>query len=270
MILKSVSEGIKFILSLKTTIPYFLLHLLTFYSLIGFFSILINITSSNMGILGRLFSLGIYLPLFILIGLAYLWVNGAIIDQAKNYPRRKSLTKSFKYSTSKYLTILCAAILYVILTAIFSSLPYIGSILSFILSLFLFFLYPVIIVDNKGCLDSFKKSINTFLKFPLETFVTWLLMSIIGFIIVGIFAIPLISLFLGKIVETLANSTASPMNVNGSQPFLNSLASVFMSSFHSPFFILSLVILCIGFAISSAFQIGTQTRLYINTRKSEI
>lgn len=266
MILKSISEGIKFAFSLNVIIPYIVLYLITFYVMIGLFSTLLNFMPLGTDGFRALLSLGIYLPFFIIIGLAYLWVHGAIIDQAKYYPRRKPLAKSFEYSTSRYLTMLCAAILFGIIMVIISSPPYIGPLLSFVLGLMLFYLYPSIIVDKKRCIESFKKSFNTFMKYPLETFVTWLLTIVLSLIIVGIFALPLI-------VFVFANLTGIPNlpTVTGveQQTVLKSLLPGISNAVHSPYFIIYLFIFCVGLAINSSFEMGTRTRLYINTRRAE-
>jgi hypothetical protein len=266
MILKSISEGIKFAFSLNTIVPYLVLYLITFYVLISFFSNIVDLIPSGAGI-KSLLSLGIYLPILIIIGLIYLWVHGAIVDQAKYYPKRKPLAKSFGYSTSRYLTILCALILYAIIAAIISSPPYIGPLLAIVLNLITFFLYQAIIVDKKGCIESFKKSFNTFMRYPLETFVTWLFMIIITGIIVGIFATPLMIFIFGRV--TLTPELANPAKVEP-QTILRILLPAISDAVRSPYFIIFVFILCIGLAINSAFQIGTKTRLYINTRKIEV
>ncbi len=266
MILKSISEGLKFAFSLNTIVPYLVLYFITFCTLVSFFQNLVNVTSAGTGI-RLLLSLGIYIPIFIIISLAFLWVHGAIIDQAKYYPKRKPLLKSFEYSTSRYLTMFCATILFGIIAVIISSPPYIGFLLSFVLGLILFYLYQVIIVDKKGCIESFKKSFNAFMKHPLEIFVTWLLVTIITLIIVGIFASPLIVFVMTNLTHTTEfgySNTLEPQSI------VQKLLPGISTTIQSPYFVIYLFILCIGLSINSAFQIGTKTRLYINSRKIEI
>ena len=267
MILRSINEGLKFAFSLKIILPYMALYLISFYILIGFFPNVINVISAGTGIYRLLFSLGIFLPILIIIGLIYLWIHGTVIDQARYYPKRKPLIKSFEYSTSRYLTMFCTLILFVIINGIISSPPYIGLFLSFILGLVLFFLFQAVIVDKKGCIESFKKSFNTFIRYPLETFVTWLLVLIISFIIVGIFASPLMFFVLGKLVSMPKLPT--PVGVEP-QTIIGNLLPAISDAVSSPYFIIYLLIVCFGLAYTDAFQIGTKTRLYINTRKIEI
>ncbi|MDI6826570.1 MAG: hypothetical protein QMD36_05320 [Candidatus Aenigmarchaeota archaeon] len=246
MILKSLSEGIRFAFSPKVIVPYLILDLIIGYTLIQFFMGIFDLITMRPGIFGIFLFLGIYLPIFILIGLVYLWVNGAIIDQAKYYPKRRSLAKSFGYSGSRYLTLLCASILYGIIIAIASSPPYIGSLISFVVSLFLFFLYPAIIVDRKGCIDSFKKSFNIFSRYPLETFVTWLVMGIISLIVAAIFASPLLFFVIGWVGMP---RLLTPVGVEP-QTTIKNLLPIISDAVRSPYFIVYLFILCVGLYFS--------------------
>lgn len=268
MISKSIGEGFRFAFSVKRILPYLIMNLIMAYILIGFFRDVANIIMTEVGIPSLLLSLGIYLPTFIIIGLIHLWIKGAIIDQARYFPREKSLIKSFEYSTSKYLTIFCAAILYVILAMIVSFPPYIGAFLSFILSLALYYLYPAIMVDKRGCIKSFKRSYKVFLKYPLETFVTWLVVVVISFIIIGIFTLPLMFYLIGNVFDILQPVEPFEMEVRAKY-LIRPLIQRILASVYSPYFIPYIFLICLALAFNMAFQVGTQTRLYINSRRIE-
>ena len=91
MISKSITEGFKFALSVKRVIPYIILDLIIFYILFYFFSSFINIIRfETFDVFSFLLSMGLFIPAFIIIGLIQLWINGAIMDQAKYFPREKS------------------------------------------------------------------------------------------------------------------------------------------------------------------------------------
>ena len=264
MISKSIGEGFKFAFSVKRVIPYIILDLIAFYVIISFLSSFINmIRLESFNILEFLFSFAILIPAFIIIALVQLWINGAMVDQAKYFPRKRPLTKSFEYSTSRYLTMFCALIIYGIIAWIFSMPRYIGSILIFALTLIFYYLYPVIIVDKKGCLDAFKRSYKTFIRYPLETFVTWLLSVIINLIIVGFFALPLIFLFLSNIVDVFL---LMPTTVDATIEPSNFVPGV-LATVRSPLFVPYLFILIVALSFTKVFTLGVQTRLYINARK---
>jgi hypothetical protein len=268
MITRSISEGFRFAFSVKRVIPYIILNLIIFYVLIGFFSSVITAMRGSMSIFRVLLSFGLLIPAFIVIGLVSLWINGAMIDQAKYFPRKRSLVKSFEYSASRYLSMLGAAIIYGILVTIISSPKYIGFLFSLALNLVFFYLYPAIIVDKKRCIDSFKKSFNTFMKYPLETFVTWILTSIISIIIVGLFALPLLFLFVGSIADLFVEPT---MNVTLKEGiFMRSVLEGIKSAILSPLFIPYLFVFTVALAFNSVFTLGVRTRLYINTKKIEV
>ncbi len=270
-IIKSISEGLRFSISFKRVIPYLIMDLITFYALIDFLGRVLSLILRRISVMSFLLSLGIYIPVFIIIALINLWINGAIIDQAKHYKRRRSLIKSFEYSTSRYLSLFCATVIYAIIVGIVSSPPYIGSLLAFIFSLIFFYIFPAIIVDRKGCIDSFRQSWKVFKSYPLETFVTYLLIMIVGLIIVGVFALPMVFYLIGSLIEpfqtmgtTLANETMTRMLIR------TEIIPRVASSIRSPYFLPYFFIFCIGFAIQKVFSVGTQARLYINIKKREI
>jgi len=228
------------------------------------------IRSESFSVLGFLLSLGLLIPAFIIIGLVQIWINGAMIDQARYFPRDKSLRKSFEYSTSRYLSLLCALIIYGIINGILSMPKYIGTILVFAFSLVMYYLYPAIIVGRKKCVDAFKNSYKVFRRYPLETFVTWLLQSIISLFVIGLFALPLIFLFLGNIVNIfmeiipVVNATTRP------ETFIRSFVPGVLEAVRSPFFVPYLFVLVVGLAFTKLFNLGVQARLYINARKKAL
>jgi hypothetical protein len=224
----------------------------------------IDIFIAKTRIFSLLLLLGIYFPIFLIIGLILLWVNGAIIDQAKYYPKRRSLAESFRYSGSRYLTIFCASILYGIIMAIAASPPYIGFLISFVANLILFYVYQAIIVDKKACIDSFKKSFSLFSKYPLETFIVWLATAIISLMIIAIFGSPLLFFVFSKLTGTFRVETYTGMEA------IKNMIPVISNAIRSPYFIVYLFILCVGLAYAMAFQIGMRTRLYINAKKIEL
>lgn len=265
-ITKSISEGFAFAISVKRIIPYLIIDLIIIFSLINVARNLMDLTTGKTGPFGFLLSLGILIPIFIIIGLVNIWINGAIIDQARYYPRKRSLGKSFEHSASRYLTILATSILAGIITAIVSSPPYIGSLLSFVVSLMFFYLYPAIIIDKKRCIDSFKKSFKTFIRFPLETFVTWLLVVIISLIIIGVFLLPLIFYFAMGFVSTFR---AMGPTVNRTLIATEIIPRI-ESMIRSPYIIPYIFIFSVALAFCSVFCVGTQARLYMNFKKREV
>ena len=272
MISKSITEGFKFALSVKRVIPYIILDLIVFYILISFFSGLINmIRLESFNVIRFFLSLGLFIPVFIIIALAQLWINGAMIDQARYFPRDRPLKKSFEHSTSRYLSLVCALFIYVVINGIISMPRYIGAILAFAFSLVMYYLYPAVIVGKKSCVDSFKNSYRIFRRYPLETFVTWLLQSIISLIVIGLFALPLIFLFIGNVVSIFRATIPTAV---GAEVEPGTLIQSFMpgvlEAVRSPLFVPYLFILTVALSFTKVFTLGVQTRLYINARKGAL
>lgn len=272
MILKSVNEGIKFAFSLKVIVPYLIINMVIFYALIQFFIGIVDFIPIEQNTLIEqnaykvIYLMGIFFIVLIIIGFAYILVNGAVIDQAKYYLKKRSLAMSLEYAKSRYLTLLCTSILFGVTIAIASAIPYIGSLLSIAIGLLLFYLYQPIIVNKTGCIDSFKESINVFSRYPMETFVTWLLTIVISLIVIFVFASPMLIFAisrLGDISKFINPAVVEP------QAMVENLLPIISDIVRSPYFIVYLFILSFGLAYASAFQVGTRTRLYINVRKAK-
>jgi len=266
MMLKTLSEGIRFAFSPKVIVPYLILDMMIVFTLIHFFVGFFDFTTVRPQTYNLVLFLGIYLPTFIIISLLYLWVSGAVIDQARYFPKSRSLAKSFGYSGSRYMAILCALILQGIIITIASSPPYIGPLISFVVSLFLFYLFQAIIIDKKGCIDSFKRSFSTFSTYPLEIFVFDLMIIAISLIVAILFALPLLIFVLGRL--SVIPGITIPYTSDTSM--IRNLIPELFNAIRSPYFIIYLFIFCVGLAYTSAFQEGVKTRLYINTRKHEL
>jgi len=270
-VVDSLSQGLRFSISIKKVIPYLIIYLITLYALIDFFGNILRFVIGGINIMSLLFSLGIYIPVFIIIALVSLWIDGAMIDQAKYYNKRRSLIKSFEYSTSRYISLFCATVIYGILMGIVSSQPYIGQLLALIFSLIFFYIYPALIVDGIGCIKSFRQSWNVFRNYPLETFVTWLLIMILSAIIIGIFALPVIFYLIGILIEPLQTMEMAFVNETVTRTMIRTEILPRMASFiRSVYFIPYFFIFCIGLAVQKVFSVGTQARLYINLKKREI
>jgi len=268
VVIKSLTEGFKFAISLKRIIPYFILDLVVFSLIMSFFGRIMDIALGSIGFFGFFAYLGIYVIAFIIIGLIGIWVNAAMIDQAK-YPRKKPLLKSFEYSTSKFLTMIATVILYAVIAVIVSLPPYIGGLLGFLYSLVFFYIYQAIIIDGKSVIDSFKQSWNVFKRYPLETFVTWLLVMIICLIIIGIFLTPIIFYLIGSLIGSL--KTLETTNATITREIIRTkIMPMIISVIYTPYFVPYLIIACIGFSFQTLFFIGTQSRLYINLKKGKL
>lgn len=269
-IIKSISEGLRFSISLKRAIPYLIMYLITIYVLIDFFAQFLGFILRRISTMSFFLSLGMYIPVFIITALINLWIDGALIDQAKHYKKRRSLIKSFEYSTSRYLSLFCATLIYALIMGIVSSPPYIGSLLSFIFSLIFFFIYPAIIVDGKKCIDSFRQSWNVFKHYPLETFVTWLLIMIVSVIIIGIFALPMVFYVIGGLIESFQTMGTTFVNETMRRVFITmEIIPRAISYIRSPYFLPYFFIFCIGLAIQKVFSVGARARFYINIKKRE-
>jgi len=267
-ILKSINEGFKLSISAGRIIPYLIINLIVFYSLITFFGQIFSFALFDGNPITLLTSLGIYVILFIIIALINIWVTGAITHQAK-FPKT-SLMKSFEYAASRYLVMFASGILAGVITVILSLPQYIGWLLAFVWNLILFYLFPVIIIDKKGVITSFKESWNIFKKFPLETFVTWLLVAIISIIIVVVFTVPMIFYFIGSILGSLPmDETLYANETLVENLFQTEILPNLLGAMNTPTFFLYFFIFCLGMSFQRAFSVLARARLYMNLKKGK-
>jgi len=262
MIGKSIQEAFSFALSPKRVAIFFALDLLILFSLSYFFSSLFSVYQITSGVANFLTSLSLFIVVMIFTFFISFWIQGALIDQARYFPKDKPLEESFKYSSSRYLPLLGAAILLGIISFIASIIPFIGFILVVLISLIFFFLQAIIVIDKNGIIDSFKRSYQIFMKRGLTVLGAWLASSLIFFVIILVAGIPLLAMLIGTFLEFIVGSGAPSAQV---------VPPVTFDIVRSPLFQISLVIFALGLAFASVFMIGVQARLYINlTKKRQV
>jgi hypothetical protein len=177
------------------------------------------------------------------------------------------MTASFKVSSSRYLSLLCATILLLIISVIVSIPQYIGFLLNILVALAFFFIIPAIIVDRTGCVKAFNRSYAVFRKFPLETFVTWMLVMVICGIVMLIFLTPLAVWGISKLVMIARSMILEANETMDGTVLARTIIPKIATVARSPLFIVFLFIFCVGLALCNVFVVGTRTRLYINAKR---
>jgi hypothetical protein len=165
------------------------------------------------------------LAFFIVIAITALvkiFFQAVITDDARFYwqKERKRLSKSFPIAKKKYLTVLLvlifAGIISGFVSIILQFIPVAGGVLafiaSFLLALIFLFLIQIIIISNKGVVNSIKEGYNLFMKSKLDVFLFWLVLAILSVIIVIIAIIPMAVVLIpviAQLVESFAVSNTA-------------------------------------------------------------
>ena len=148
-----------------------------------------------------------------------------------------------------------------------SEVPYVGSLLSFAVFIFVelitFVVYPVIILDNSGAINAISSSIHHFFTHKLEVFIMWLLVAVISLIILLIFSLPFIAYFIYLIF--LLFSPGSHHRYHGDDMTYLIYDALVRTL---PFLIVSTLILAVGIAVTTAFSYGVKARYYASVRES--
>ena len=196
----------------------------------------------------------IWIPVvfFILWFIVRIWMNGSIVYQSWK-TKGSEIGKSWRYACRKYPSMLFAIVIITLLATLFSMIPYIGWMLSIIISWIFFFTVQAIIIRNTGFYDGLVDSYEIFRKNPFEVIVIWLITAIISVVIFSIFALPMASLLFVNVLYL--TETAG-------------IASLFLLlKEQMVFFVISGLILLIGISVATAFTLKAQVEFYLQLKK---
>lgn len=259
---KPLSEGIKFGLHPKRWLQLFVVDIvflsvvvsLIYFSLSDIAYIISSMrTEAGKFLLFDLFNY-IWLPIivFLLWFIVRLWMKGSIIYQSWK-TKSSEIGKSWNYSCKKYPSLLVAVVITTLLSFLVSLIPYMGWLLTVVISWLFYFALQSIIIKNLDFYGGLEDSYKIFKKNPFEVIVIWLLIGIVNIVIVSIFALPFAFLMLAN-VYYLAKTTG--------------IASILlMFKEQISLFLASGLIFLVGISISAAFTLKAQVEFYLQLKK---
>ena len=163
-----LSKGLKFAVHPKRWLMFFIVDLVflgsivwMFFSNIGeFTAVLAALSTDPTAILPVLGSLGGMLALFIIWILVRLGAVGSVIHQT--YKDKDPVRKSLSVCYRKYLSLLGAAIIIAIISGVLGMVPVLGSLLTILFSLTVFFVFQGVIIKGSGGIKSINESWKIF------------------------------------------------------------------------------------------------------------
>ncbi len=261
---RSVSRALHFIRRPARWLPFFiadLLFLAFFLSLIFSysypetipFSETLFIEPASTAAAGFSFTL---LFGFALWSLALVWIGAAVVHQSW---KGNEFRGSFGIATGLIITVLASVLLAQFiggfLTA--SSPPY-GSLLALLFWIFSAYIMQALVIDRKGPISAIESSFSIVRKNFIPVILFSILLLIVAGIVFLIFGIWFIALFILLIFQNAAS--ISPENS------LPAIISILKQNINTV--TLTLILMAIGHAITTAFTLKAQTEFYLGlTRK---
>ncbi len=260
----AVGDSLSFALSPKAFGPFFVLD-----AVLGLIAIFYAITSilpyissriASATVMGSEAAIGeaFLSAISQFFGLLIVWFVGNLVLQSFVMEMRFKKAENYKKTWKSAKNIILPFILTAIAVSAFSfvagfadilGIPFIGTILSIIVSWAFFFALPAVVVERKGVGYSLRSSVNIFKSRTLETLISWIIVSIISTLII------------------IASLIPSGTIIILSFPFLISAIGSGQSAWSAfPILLISGIIFLIGFSISRAFSVGVLVDLYKQIR----
>lgn len=272
---KAIRKSLKFAVTKDKFLPYFLFcliaTLLILYPLMNILKTLPNLLASGeeietleASVITSLGINGIILAIFaLIIILVALLIQTTYIDNYNKWSKnKKSLFKdSVQVAKSKYISILGASIIILLAGTILGVIPLIGTILSILLSLIVFFVYQDIILKKSGAIKGIKNSYYIFRENILNVVITYLLASLISIFIIGIFALPLLIVFAKMFIPLIGTDVAPETSIE----IITNIQTIMFDNQLA--LGITGLILIIGSVISKLFGIAIKTDVYNQLKK---
>lgn len=198
-------KALSYSLSFDKLLPFFALNAL-FFSFVVFsidslidFLPYVEADLNSMPMAAKL-SLGgfvsvafVFILLAFILALAKIFLSTAVTENARlSYGKKdKPLAASFKTVKNRYFSVLVATLLVSIIGMVASSVPVIGWLLNFFVSLLFLFIIQSIIISNKDAPGSLRDSYKLFMQNKFNVILFWFIMTLIGFFIIFIAIMPL-------------------------------------------------------------------------------
>ena len=228
---KTFSRALEYGFDLNKLLPFFLMNL----SIVAIALIFINNLSDIVSILmagsnataalNLVTGILVIILIMLVIGLVRIFFQAVVTDNARLYWQKKNvkLSKSYSIAKKKYVTIIFALLLSGIISGFVSTVlvfagtigAFLSMISSFILAFIFLFLIQIIVISNKGVVDSIREGYRLFSKNILDVFIFWLILMILSFIIICIALIPLLISII-PVVAPLIESASSSSIVDAS------------------------------------------------------
>ncbi|MBM3303986.1 MAG: hypothetical protein FJY76_02725 [Candidatus Aenigmarchaeota archaeon] len=261
-----LKKSLRFSVHPKRWLPFFIVDAV-------FYAAVIQFVLSNLGgLVGMMSSaelsleaaatfvyfIGTVLAMSAVFWLIRTWVQGAVILQSAREKDRVAGT--FNYGLRRYISLVLATAVVAIIGMAVSIVPYIGSILSIIVSIVLVFVAQGVMVSKMGFAGALGSAFDMFRNRPGSVFLAWLATALVSLIIAGIFLLPAFAAFGVTMLPALVSM--------GAEASIMSVVLLMMQNIT----LLAVVgvIFTIGTSIAAAFSTKSLTEFYMAWHKRKL
>jgi hypothetical protein len=178
-----------------------------------------------------------------------IWITGAVIHQTRKPGEYK---KSWSVGFKSLPNLLLALIIITVVAFAASSVPYVGTFLSFIIAMMFLFVNHYIVLDTRGFWKSIVSSVMTFRKKLPSVFMAWLFTIVISGVIVGLFTVPLV-LYLFAMGADYTEAASLDALLTADAPALYAVGFLLMA----------------GITISRVFTLKYLTEIYLQFKRKK-
>ena len=277
---KTFSSAFRYAFDFNRLLPFFIINLVMVAFIIFFIDSIIDflpaIISSNwagVSIANLIYTALAFVIIILITVLLRIYFQAAIADNARFYwqDKRKDLTKSFP-TGSKYLTVLFALILAMIITVLVSGFlglihiigPFLSIIVSIILSLIFMFLIQIVVISNKGALDAIKEGYGLFMKNKFDVFIFWLVLNILSIVILIVAVFPILIAFISIAAPLLDSLIAQPGSVDGAKLIADAIPLVKANLLNLG---IASILSALIFSYLTVFQESAKTFFYMQKKR---
>jgi len=261
-----LKKSLKFSVHPKRWLPFFIVDVVFYAAIVQFvlsnISTLVGLISSAEvsleSAVAMVSFIGAVIACSAVFWLIRMWIQGAVIQQSAN--SKMKLAESYRYGLRRYISLLLATAVVAIIGWAVGLVPFIGSVLTLVVSIVLLFAAQGVMVSKMGFAGAVSDAYRMFRKMPGSVFLAWLATALVSLIITGIFLLPAFAAFGATLLPALVSM--------GSEASIMSVVSVLMQNIT----LLTVVgaIFIVGSSIAATFSIKSITEFYMAWRKRKL
>ncbi len=202
--------------------------------------------------------IGIVIAVFAVFWLVRMWIQGAMIQQSAN--EKAKIAGTFRYGLRRYVSLLLATIIVGVIGYVVGVVPFIGWLLTLVVSIVLLFTAQAVMVSKLGFADALKGAYAMFRRRPGSVFLAWLATALVSLIITGIFLLPAFAVFGAVLLPVLAGAGTSASMVSLITAVLQNIGLLV---------VVGLVFL-VGSSIAATFGVKALTEFYVTWKKKKM
>jgi len=184
--------------------------------------------------------------------LARMWIQGALLQQSAN--EKTKVADSYRYGLRRFISLLLATAIAAIIGGLAGAVPFVGTVLTFMVSIVLVFASQCVMVSKLGFAEALGNACKMFRERPGSVFLAWLATSLVSLVIMVLFLLPAFIAFGSVLFPALMGITGS--DVSSFMPLITTITQ------NLGLLGIAAFIFLVGSSIAGAFSIKALTEFY--------